>query len=81
MANSPFDSPHFRDDLMRRMNIDPREIMYYIQQLVERVDRLEKQVNREPALTTFVQMNYPEVIDQYEQVQATKKRIGAREIK
>jgi hypothetical protein len=81
MARSPFDDPYFQDAMMRRGGADPREMIYYMQQMSERVGKLEEQISKQPSLTTFVQMNYPEIVEQYEQLQATKKRLGVKEIK
>jgi hypothetical protein len=79
MSFSPFDDPHYRDRMMRN-GIDPREIMHYMREMTDRIDRLEKQVNTQPNVLAFVQVNYPEIIEQYEMVQATKKKIGAKKI-
>jgi hypothetical protein len=79
MSFSPFDDPHYRDRMMRH-GIDPREVMHYMREMTDRIDRLEKQVNTQPNVLAFVQVNYPEIIEQYEMVQATKKKIGAKKI-
>jgi hypothetical protein len=79
MSRSPFDDPYHREHMMRN-GIDPREIMHYMREMTDRIDRLEKQVNTQPNVLAFVQVNYPEIIEQYEMVQATKKKIGAKKI-
>ena len=79
MSRSPFDDPYYREHMMRN-GIDPREIMHYMREMTDRIDRLEKQVNTQPNVLAFVQVNYPEIIEQYEMVQATKKKIGAKKI-
>jgi hypothetical protein len=40
---------------------------------------LEEKVSQAPSLYTFVTTNYPEIVEQFERVQATKKRLGAKE--
>ena len=79
MSFSPFDDPHYRDRMMRN-GIDPREVMHRFDELHQRIGQLEKQVNTQPNVLAFVQVNYPEIIEQYEMVQATKKKIGAKKI-
>jgi uncharacterized coiled-coil protein SlyX len=54
--------------------------MHYMREMNERIDRLERQVSAQPNVLAFVQVNYPEIIEQYELVQATKKKIGAKKI-
>lgn len=76
---SPWHDPYYQKDMMRRMEQDPREVMYYIRQLMDRISILEAKVDRTPSLHTFVTTNYPEIVEQFEQVQATKKRLGAKE--
>lgn len=79
MSRSPFDDPYYRDHMMRN-GIDPREVMHRMDELYKRIDQLEKYVHAQPNVLAFVQVNYPEIIEQYELVQATKKKIGAKKI-
>lgn len=79
MSRSPFDDPFYREQMMRG-GIDPREVMYRMDELYKRIDQLEKHVHAQPNVLAFVQVNYPEIIEQYELVQATKKKIGAKKI-
>jgi hypothetical protein len=79
MSRSPFDDPYYRDQMMRN-GIDPRDVMYRMDELYKRIDQLEKYVHSQPNVLAFVQVNYPEIIEQYELVQATKKKIGAKKI-
>ena len=79
MSRSPFDDPFYREQMMRG-GIDPREVMYRMDELYKRIDQLEKHVHAQPNVLAFVQVNYPEIIEQYELVQATKQKIGAKKI-
>lgn len=79
MSFSPFDDPHYRDRMMRT-GIDPREIIHRFDELHRRIGQLEDRVHSQPNVLAFVQVNYPEIIEQYEMVQATKKKIGAKKI-
>lgn len=79
MSRSPFDDPYYRDQMMRN-GIDPREVMHRFDELYKRIDKLEERVHAQPNVLAFVQVNYPEIIEQYELVQATKKKIGAKKI-
>ena len=79
MSRSPFDDPFYRDQMMRH-GIDPREVIYRMDELYKRIDQLERHVHAQPNVLAFVQVNYPEIIEQYELVQATKKKIGAKKI-
>ena len=79
MSRSPFDDPFYREQMMR-VGIDPRDVMYRMDELYKRIDQLEKHVHAQPNVLAFVQVNYPEIIEQYELVQATKKKIGAKKI-
>ena len=79
MSRLPFDDPYFREHMMRN-GIDPREVMHRFDELYKRIDQLEKHVHAQPSVLAFVQVNYPEIIEQYELVQATKKKIGAKKI-
>jgi hypothetical protein len=79
MSFSPFDDPRYRDQTMRH-GIDLREVMPRFDELHRRIAQLEKHVHAQPNVLAFVQVNYPEIIEQYELVQATKKKIGAKNI-
>jgi hypothetical protein len=79
MSRAPFDDPYYRDQMMRN-GIDPREVMHRFDELHRRIDKLEERVHAQPNVLAFVQVNYPEIIEQYELVQATKKKIGAKKI-
>ena len=58
---------------------DPRDMMRYMEDLHRRLSRIEDDLRTAPALTTFVHANYPEVVEQFEQVQATKRRIAGKD--
>lgn len=77
MSRSPFDDPFYREQMMR-VGIDPRDVMYRMDELYKRIARLERHIDAQPNVLAFVQVNYPEIIEQYELVQATKKKIGAK---
>jgi hypothetical protein len=79
MSRSLFDDPYHREHMMRN-GIDPREVMHRFDELHQRIGQLEKYVHAQPNVLAFVQVNYPEIIEQYELVQATKKKIGAKKI-
>jgi len=78
MSRSLFDDPFHRE--MMHRGFDPRELMYRMDDLNKRIARLEEQISIQPNVLAFVQVNYPEIIEQYELVQATKKKIGAKKI-
>jgi hypothetical protein len=79
MSFSRFDDPLHRDRMMRH-GIDPQEVMHRFDELHKRIGQLENYVHAQPNVLAFVQVNYPEIIEQYEMVQATKKKIGAKKI-
>ena len=58
---------------------DPRDTMRYMEDLHRRLCKVEDDLRIAPALTTFVHANYPEVVAQFEQVQATKRRIAGKD--
>jgi hypothetical protein len=53
--------------------------MQYMEDLHRRLRDVEESIRTAPALTTFVHTNYPEVVEQFEQVQATKRRIAGKD--
>jgi DNA-binding protein YbaB len=76
-----YDDPFFRDRMMRG---DPREIMEIVERMYhqmkrmqEHIDKIELRMALQPNIVKFVETNYPEIIDQYETIQATKRKIGA----
>lgn len=81
MSKPFYDDPFVHERMMRG---DPRDIVYYlremqegIRRMQERIDNIETRMSLQPNIVKFVQTNYPEIIDQYETVQATKRKIGA----
>jgi hypothetical protein len=76
---STYRDPFYLEDMARRIGHDPREIAYYLEKLSNRMRALEEKVSQAPSLYTFVTTNYPEIVEQFERVQATKKRLGAKE--
>lgn len=72
---SAYRDPFYLEDMTRRIGHDPRETAYYLQKFADRLRAIEEKVDRAPLLHTFVTTNYPEIVAQFEQVQATKKRL------
>ena len=81
MSKPFYDDPFFHDRMMRG---DPRELMHYLREMQEgmrrmqeHIDKIEMRMALQPNIVKFVEANYPEIIDQYETIQATKRKIGA----